>query len=244
MIEDLKWLIKLQHLDGKIYRLTEEERVKIKNNDNLNSDIEDLMLNKVKINRSLEVKNREKGKLLNGIEEHEKTLLQKIEDLKNDKKTKKEHIKREIKKIEEAIGVFQTKIEEIDKSIENFDSEIDSKENLILVSEKKMKTEERNIAKIKRKTKKTMAELMKEREEIIKNIRKPFLGHYDRIRKIRNGVAITYVDEKGLCFGCKIYVPVQQRKKVKQMDDYNICEGCGRILVSNDMLKIENLDKK
>ena len=84
---------------------------------------------------------------------------------------------------------------------------------------------------------KELEKLIKKKQKVEKQIRTPFLNHYNRIMRIRNGIAITFVTEDGLCEGCKIHIPYQLQQKVKLQDDYNICEGCGRILVDINLLK-------
>lgn len=233
---DLEWLIKLQKVDAKIYALTGEERKSEINVTKLEISVEELLFQKLKIINELKEKKDYIIELKDDIEDHKRILEQKKLDLTNDRKTKKEHIRREIKKLEKAVIVFSEKVieneieeKEIKKRKDLAQKEIDSSK--LIIEEKK-----NSIKKIIKNSKKNFNKLMKEREEIDRNIRKPFLNHYNRIRKIRNGIAITYVDETGLCTGCKIHVPYQLRQKIKLLDDYNICEGCGRILVTKEVL--------
>ena len=142
----------------------------------------------------------------------------------------------QLKKLEKAVVVFSEKVIENEQLEKKTKKRKDDSQKEIDIVQQNILDEENEIKQIVKKSKRTFNKLMKEREIVDSNIRRPFLNHYNRIRKIRNGIAITYVDDTGLCNGCKIHVPYQLRQKIKLLDDYNICEGCGRILVTEEVL--------
>ena len=237
MFEDLKWLIELQKVDRLIFQLTGEERTINNKVVSLNNEIEELSLNKLKSVRRQKEFVEDKEAYLEDILDHERILGQKKSDLDNEKKTKKEHIKREVKKLEKALQVFQNKVKELDEENSLIDEEIIVKDKLIEKISRKIKREKTKIVKITTINQDQINKLDKKKKRVEKKIRKPFLNHYYRILKIRNGVAITFVTQDGLCDGCKIHIPYQFQQKIKLSDDYNICEGCGRILVADNFLK-------
>ncbi|MCK4980979.1 MAG: hypothetical protein KAS62_11325 [Candidatus Delongbacteria bacterium] len=237
MFEDLKWLIELQKVDRLIFQLTGEERTINNKVVSLNNEIEELSLNKLKSVRRQKEFVEDKEAYLEDILDHERILGQKKSDLDNEKKTKKEHIKREVKKLEKALQVFQNKVKELDEENSLIDEEIIVKDKLIEKISRKIKREKTKIVKITTINQDQINKLDKKKKRVEKKIRKPFLNHYYRILKIRNGVAITFVTPEGLCDGCKIHIPYQFQQKIKLSDDYNICEGCGRILVADNFLK-------
>ena len=236
MNADLEWLIKLQKVDTKIFTLTGEERKSETNIKKLKIAVEELLFKKLKIANELNEKIDYIIELKDDIEDHKRILEQKKLDLTNDRKTKKEHIRREIKKLEKAVVVFSEKVLENEQLEKKTKKRKDDSQKEIDIVQQNILDEENEIKQIVKKSKRTFNKLMKEREIVDSNIRRPFLNHYNRIRKIRNGIAITYVDDTGLCNGCKIHVPYQLRQKIKLLDDYNICEGCGRILVTEEVL--------
>lgn len=234
MFKDLSWLIKLQKVDSEIYVETSEQRRSESFQDKIKFEIEEQTLFQYRVKKELEEVLKEKEAVLNDIGDQKRILEQKREDLQNDKKTKKEHIKREILKLEQAVIVFTERADRVDNQIKEHQTEIDKFDKKIEELEKILKNETKKLKKIDKDNKKSLDDLLKTRDDICVNIRKPFLNHYDRILKIRNGIAITYVTDKGLCQGCKIHVPYQYQQKIKKMSDYNICEGCGRILVDKE----------
>ena len=237
MFEDLKWLMELQKVDRAIFQLTGEERTINNKIVSLSNEIEELSLNKLKSIRKQKEYFEDKEAYQEDILDHERILGQKRSDLDNEKKTKKEHIKREVKKLEKALEVFQNKVKELDEENSIIDEEILEKDKMIEKLNRKIKRKKVKIGKIKTVNQDEIDKLNKKKKRVEKKIRKPFLNHYYRILKIRNGVAITFVTLEGLCDGCKIHIPYQFQQKIKLSDDYNICEGCGRILVADNFLK-------
>lgn len=237
MFSDLEWLIKLQLLDYEIYQLTADQRKANNNVKKLTDEIEEISLRKVKQGRELRRTIEEKVKLLDDIQEQKRILEQKRVDLQNDKKTKKEHIRREIKKMEQAVEVFTQRVDTIGNEISRLEKEILDKQTKVNELKLDLQDEDKSIVKVVKKTKKKLTELEKKRAKLEINVRKPFLNHYNRIMHIRNGVAITHVNDKGLCQGCQVHIPLQYQQKIRLMEDYNICEGCGRILVLKEALE-------
>ncbi len=73
--------------------------------------------------------------------------------------------------------------------------------------------------------------LQHERDKLVVRLKKPVLSHYERIRKIRDGIGIAHMDN-GACTYCFAMIPPQRQTEVKRMDDLILCEVCGCILVS------------
>jgi len=236
MFEDLKQLVDLQIIDNEIYQLTSEERNTENHISRMKLEIKESAIKRVKLIRKQRELQEDKEAYEADILDHKRILDQKQIDLDNDKKTKKEHIKREVKKLEKAVEVFEEKVVELTNEIEAIVFELSNIDKNISKIEKKIRTEVKKKNEISKSTQKNLDKLLKKKTKVEKAIRVPFLNHYNRIMQIRNGIAITFVTEEGLCNGCKIHIPYQLQQKIKLNDDYNICEGCGRILVDVDML--------
>ena len=69
-----------------------------------------------------------------------------------------------------------------------------------------------------------------EREKIVKKLKKPVYDHYERIRKIRDGVGVTSITG-GACGYCFSRIPPQRIVEIKKMNDIILCEVCGCLLV-------------
>lgn len=244
MFEDLKWLVVLQKIDNEIYQLTSEERNMDSHISRMKHEIEESAIKRVKLIRRKRELQEDKDNYEADIVDHKRILDQKQIDLDNDKKTKKEHIKREVKKLEKAVEVFDERVAELNAEIENIKFELVTIDKNISRIEKKIRAENKKKIEIGKLTEMSVEKLIHKKMSVEKLVRVPFLNHYNRIMQIRNGIAITFVTEEGLCNGCKIHIPYQLQQKIKLKDDYNICEGCGRILVDIEMLAQPKPEKK
>jgi predicted nucleic acid-binding Zn-ribbon protein len=89
---------------------------------------------------------------------------------------------------------------------------------------------------LQKKTSETEAESDKyarQREELVGQIRAPILYQYERIRKGVGGTAVAIVSNY-TCSGCWATIPPQKVSEIRVMDQFILCESCGRILVYNN----------
>ena len=75
--------------------------------------------------------------------------------------------------------------------------------------------------------------LVAERSQLVDQLKKPVIGHYDRIRKIRDGTGVSHLVGDACSF-CYSQVPPQRKAEIKKMTEMIICEVCGCILVSEE----------
>lgn len=74
-----------------------------------------------------------------------------------------------------------------------------------------------------------------ERDKVLVRINKDDLAAYERIRKAKKGSAIVSV-KRGACGGCFNKVPPQKLLELRQNNKIYMCERCGRILVSDEIV--------
>jgi predicted nucleic acid-binding Zn-ribbon protein len=72
--------------------------------------------------------------------------------------------------------------------------------------------------------------LRKDREEIAKRLSPAMRTRYERIAKVKNGLAVVPV-MKGACGGCFTGLPAQRINEIRLSDQLITCENCGRIIV-------------
>ncbi len=75
-----------------------------------------------------------------------------------------------------------------------------------------------------------------ERRKMAGKLAKNDLSAYERIRKAKRGKAVVPV-ERDACGGCYNRVPPQKILELKQNSRIYTCEHCGRILVSDEIVK-------
>ena len=81
--------------------------------------------------------------------------------------------------------------------------------------------------------------LLKRRGKTVDHLAKPIYAHYERIHIAKEdgmGVARIYL---GACGGCFAAIPPQKLMELAGMQDFILCETCGRILVDAESLGIK-----
>lgn len=75
------------------------------------------------------------------------------------------------------------------------------------------------------------------RGKIVEQLARPIYAHYERIHIAKEdgmGVARVYM---GACGGCFAAIPPQKLMEIAAMEDFILCETCGRILVDAESLE-------
>lgn len=74
---------------------------------------------------------------------------------------------------------------------------------------------------------------MDERKRMSMRVENQVLKVYDRIRRNLRGMTVVPV-KKGACSGCFHVIPLQVMLQIRQAQRLISCEGCGRILITED----------
>jgi predicted nucleic acid-binding Zn-ribbon protein len=69
-----------------------------------------------------------------------------------------------------------------------------------------------------------------ERDNLISGLDAPLLARYERIRGVKDGLAVATV-KNGACGGCFRRIPPQEMQILRRSDRIMTCEGCGRIII-------------
>lgn len=78
----------------------------------------------------------------------------------------------------------------------------------------------------------TIAEIAKERDEVLPNISGYILRTYDNIRtKRKNGKAVSVVTDTKACAVCFMVLRPQLYSEIRRGNDFILCENCGSMLV-------------
>ena len=89
-------------------------------------------------------------------------------------------------------------------------------------------------------TKKEEKELVGKSEKLQKVIEPRLLTAYKRIRdNARNGLAVVTI-KRDACGGCFNKIPPQRQLDIKSRKKITVCEYCGRILVDDEIVEVEN----
>ncbi len=88
---------------------------------------------------------------------------------------------------------------------------------------------------------KAIAEREKFRNEITRQLSPELLNRYERIRTSKGGIAVT-TTENERCNGCLSPIPPQKILEIERADRIYLCETCGRILLPTE-IKIKKVNE-
>lgn len=173
------------------------------------------------------------------------SLIKKYEEQQNNVRNNREYdsLSKEIE--------FQTlEIELCRKKINEFTAEKENKAEVIKEAKKTLEERKGDLESKKNELDEIVADTQKEEENLnnrskeIQEIIEPrLLTAYKRIRgNARNGLAVVVV-ERDACGGCFNKIPPQRQLDIKSRKKIIVCEYCGRILVDDEILDEENIEK-
>lgn len=158
---------------------------------------------------------KEESKLYSGTIANPKELSSIQGEIKSLKKQKDEH---ETELLEE--------LDVVDGAKENLE---EIKAHLASNSEK-LSALEAEFNKLFAEIEEEVAELRKNRENILPAIPPDVLELYERLREDKQGVAVAELKD-GVCRGCRMELPAEEVDKILHSDELWQCDNCKRILI-------------
>lgn len=231
MQKDLEMLLKLQEID---YDLMELDRSKDYLPDminNLKKEIEVTSKNLRESEERLTQQNLQRKRLELDLEQTN-TELGKLQKQMLDIKTNREYDalvteianrKLKISNTEEELLETLTEIDELQDKIKEYKEKLSEvKKNNQVQLESLQKELDSIGTKIKQKE--------DERKNVSVRMNKYILSTYERVKKVKGGVAVVPV-KKRACSGCYKSLPPQRIQEIKKGDTLITCDSCGRILI-------------
>jgi len=229
--EQIKQLVSLQDVDGKIYALKTAK-------DELPQEIASLQKSfeekKAHLNsledrsKALAVRRKEKELELSSQEENVKKLNSQLFSLK----TNKEY-QTMLEQIAGGKADNSVREEEILKIMDEQDvikAETTKEKARLSEEEKKFLEQKKKVEERVKELEVAINDLTAKGKQIIPFIDKRIYAIYERILKALNGLALVKVDNKYTCQGCFISVTSQVVNEIKMLDKLVTCESCARIL--------------
>jgi predicted nucleic acid-binding Zn-ribbon protein len=172
------------------------------------------------------------------------TLTEKIERYKNQQfqvRNNKEYdmLTRELDNAEKKISSMETHIDELVVIVQKKKSINEDHQAQLEKLNETLTERKAELAEVSKETDKEESALKHERDKIVRKIAKPDLATYMRIRKAKQGRAVVAV-KRGACAGCFNSVPPQRVLELRKNSRIYTCEGCGRILVSDEIVEASN----
>ncbi|MFQ5707807.1 MAG: zinc ribbon domain-containing protein [bacterium] len=137
----------------------------------------------------------------------------------------------EIDATSEKIDDSETKIIESFEAEEHISEDIKSLTSRLNEIRERLADKEKELTVRIQETETDFNMLKKKRGELVSHISKPILHHYERIRKGKGGSAVVEVNRYA-CAGCFSAIPPQKVMEVRAMNQFILCESCGRILIN------------
>lgn len=234
MLEEISLLIRLQRIDDQLTEIDAEKGDLPEQIEHLQREISQNLKELDAAEQSLKAIQEDRTNQMRLIEEARERLKRSQSVLYSVKTTREyDAISSEIEQAKSQLAIAEKK-----------KLDLKTNEERVLVSR-----EERNIklAQIEKESSERQHEmkdrmessqeqelkLRHERDKLVSRLKKPVLAHYERVRKIRDGVGVSRL-ENGACGYCFSLVPPQRQVEIKRCDDMFLCEVCGCYIVSDD----------
>jgi predicted nucleic acid-binding Zn-ribbon protein len=169
------------------------------------------------------------------------TTKEKIEKYKEQQfqiKTNKQYdaLTREIDLSQEHVKTLEKEMETIEGKAANAKTDLETLEPELQDLRKELKERQAELDHVNKEHEDEELKLKHEREKLIVRIDKSDVKSYERIRKALGGKAVVGV-RRNACGGCFKRVPPQVSVELRKNSRLMICENCGRLLVSDDIVE-------
>jgi predicted nucleic acid-binding Zn-ribbon protein len=233
--QQLEILRQLQEFDSQIYRLTDEKTAKPKEIEVLRAAFEEKKLKLAQLEKaSLDAQKEKKDRELEfaAKEEAAKKLQSQLYQLKTNKEynTMLQQIqdaKADASMIEDKILESMDKMDRVKAQAEEEKKRLDQEEQVFNAQKQKVDARIKEIQDV-------ITGLEGQRAQLLPGIDKKILHDYERILKLRDGLAISCVTHNSTCSGCNMTLPPQVVNLTRMYDKIITCDVCNRILFVPD----------
>ena len=168
-------------------------------------------------------------------------LAEKVEKYKGQQlqvKSNKQYdaLTKEIEAAEEKSAKLEKDMEILEGKIQLAKTDIENLNVQMLEVNTELEEKQRELKDINKEHEREEMKLKHEREKLLVRVDKSELERYERIRNAKGGKAVVAV-RRGACGGCFNRVPPQKILEIRQNSKLYMCEHCGRILVSDQIVE-------
>jgi len=241
LLPDLTLAIRLQDIDNRVAELTKEVASLPKHIAEIEKKLE-THERKLEADRAALTANQKDRKHFESDIQVQQQKISKLKDQMLEAKTNDqyrafqheiEYCEKEIRRAEDGILDLMTESEPLERNVKSAEAAL--KQEKTQVEAEKSQARERTA-----KDQRELDELSTERKSIAAQITPSVLGSYERIRKMRRGVAIAEAVD-GRCSQCHMSLRLQFFQDLKRGERVMQCESCNRILFYNPPVSVENL---
>lgn len=139
-------------------------------------------------------------------------------------------LQHEITALESQISNYEDGVLEILERAEVVTISIGEEEKTLKSTQERVKKQHGVLDEKAQGLRRAIDERLAERERLAAGLDAALLSRYERIRDVKDGLAVTTV-QNGACGGCFRRIPPQEMQILRRSDRVKTCEGCGRILI-------------
>jgi len=234
VLEELSILINLQEIDNQLKELDDEKGDLPEQLERLNGRIDTLSTAISDLDAVLKEKTGERSNLQVELQSSQQQS-EKSQAVIFSVKTSKEYdaITAEIEQAKDKCIKCEKRLEELRVEIDALENELFEKHSEFEGIQAQFTDRDKEMQAKLGETQGEILELTHSREKEVKKLKVPLIAHYERIRKIRDGIGVSYIVGDA-CSYCYSVLPPQRKTEVRKMEEFIICEVCGCILVSDE----------
>jgi predicted nucleic acid-binding Zn-ribbon protein len=234
MSDQIEILKKLQAIDGELYRLRRQEEDKPRELERMAGE-ERAQQERVKAAEarltSLQLAQKEKEVELQTREANVKKLQGQLLQLKTNKEyTVMQH---EIETLKADNSLLEEAVLKLFDEIDHASKERQTQQQQLAQEQERLRKERERIERELEEFRGQIAQLERARATVLPEVPRQALTTYERVLKIREGVALVPVIEES-CGGCHRRLPPQVINQVYLKAELVTCESCNRILYSDE----------
>lgn len=234
MLEDLTYLVRLQHIDNQLKELDAEKEDLPEQISKLENDVAQLTNSIHDANHNLQQIIRQQKEQSNHIEDARERLKKSQSIIYNVKTTREyDAISSEIDQAKNSIAESERRILEMSVKEDNFNIQIKEQKDKLKMLEQELSERKSEMSDRVSVSADEELQLQHERNKLTVRLKKPVLAHYERIRKMRDGVGVSTILDNA-CSYCFSRIPPQRQAEIRKMSDVILCEVCGCIMVSEE----------
>jgi predicted nucleic acid-binding Zn-ribbon protein len=153
-------------------------------------------------------------------------------------KTNREYeaLQHEITSLDAQVSGFEDQILEILDRSEKVAKSIAEEERALAAAVEKVKQEHAELDRKEARLAQEIAVKADARASLASGLESPLLVRYERIREVKDGLAVTTI-QNGACGGCFRRIPPQEMQILRRSDRILACEGCGRLIMWKEEAK-------
>jgi predicted nucleic acid-binding Zn-ribbon protein len=241
MLPDLTSVIRLQDLDIRVAELTREISALPVHISEIEKKLETHQ-RKLEADRAALSANQKERKKTEGDIQVQEQKISKLKGQMLEAKTNEVYqafqseigfCEKEIRRLEDRILELMSESEPLELNVKA--AEIALAEERKQVEAEKVTTRDRTAV-----DQKSLDELNAERKGIVSGITQGVYRNYERIRKIRKGIAVAEALD-GRCSACHMAMRLQFFQELRRGDQIMVCESCARILYYNPPIPVEDV---